>query len=212
MTALAEETDSSPNLLLAAAGWDELPGKSVALGAGETLPVHGQTVWFPLSSVVRVEVGPGRLLGGWVDHQGAIGLNGETESSSGLNWIVSAPGSAFLVESAFVDALMDRAHRFTRAACDWLQGAACEARHLAASNATDTAAQRIASFLLAMDSHGRSGEFFAMNQDEIARLTAVQRTTACGVMLRLKRCGVIGYARSRVRVLDRHRLIAIAKF
>lgn len=211
MTALAVETDSSPNLLLAAAGWDELPGKRVCLAAGQALPVHGHTVWFPLDSVVRIEVGPSRLLGGWVDHKGAIGLNGETERSSGLGWVVSAPGSAFVVETALVDALMDRAHRFTRAACDWLQGSACEVRHLAAQNATGTAGQRVASFLLAMDDHGAPGAFFAVTQDEIARLTGLQRTTACAVMRSLKLSKVIGYARSKVRVLDRHRLLAVAK-
>jgi len=173
--------------------------------------VHGHTVWFPLDSVVRIEVGPDRLLGGWVDHKGAIGLNGETEGSSSLGWIVSTPGSAFVVETAFVDALMDRAHRFTRAACGWLQSAACEARHLAARNTTGTAAQRVAGFLVAMDGHGAPGAVFAVTQDEIARLTGLQRTTACAVMRSLKLSKVISYARSKVRVLDRHRLLAVAK-
>lgn len=212
MTSIALDTDNSPNTLLAAAGWDELPGQHISLSAGEALPVHGRMVWFPLSSVIRIEVGPSGVLGGWVDRQGAVGLNGESESSTGLNWTVSAAGSAFAVEIAFVDALMNRAHRFARAASDWLQETACEARHLAASNATDTAAQRIASLLLAMDGHGQPGDFFTTNQNEIARLAAVQRTTACGVMLRLKQSGVIAYARSKVRVVDRHRLLAIAKF
>ncbi len=212
MTALAVETEVSPNLLLEAAGWDELPGQRVTLVAGDILPVHGHTVWFPLTCIVRIEVGPARALGGWVDHQGAIGLNGETECTSGLSWIVSAPGAALAVERVFVDALMDRAPRFSCAIIRWLQTATCEAQHLAAANANDTAAQRIAGLLLVMDSHGAPGDFFAINQADIARLTAVQRTTVCGVMLHLKRNRVISYARSRIRVLDRHRLIAVAKF
>ncbi|WP_426038986.1 helix-turn-helix domain-containing protein [Brevundimonas sp. DC300-4] len=106
---------------------------------------------------------------------------------------------------------MDRAPRFSRATIDWLQCTGCEARELAASNASDSAAERVAKLLLAMDGHGVSGELIEINQGEIARLVCVRRTTVCAMMKGFKDSGAIGYARARVRVLDRQRLEALIK-
>ena len=209
MNAPQLDVDVSPNHLLAAAGWDELPGQPVMLRAGEVLPVQGHTVWFPLNATVRVEFAKCGQLTGWVDHRGAVGLNGETESRTGLKWVISTGGSAIFVRSAFVDALLDRAHRFSRAAMDWLQIAACEARYLAAANARDPAVTRVAALLLSLNDQGARGAFFSISQEEIARLMAIRRTTVCAVMLDLKRSGAVGYSRSKVRVLDRQKLVAI---
>ena len=200
----------TPNHLLAAAGWDELPGQPVMLRAG---PDSSRPRPYGLVSAKCNGEGESSQNAdnspAGSNHRGAVGLNGETKSRTGLKWVISTGGSAIFVRSAFVDALLDRAHRFSRQRWIGLQIAACEARYLAAANARDPAVTRVAALLLSLNDQGARGAFFSISQEEIARLMAIRRTTVCAVMLDLKRSGAVGYSRSKVRVLDRQKLVAI---
>lgn len=49
-------------------------GREVKLYAGQRLQLDGETVWFPLSALIRIEVGSSGIIAGWANAGHAVGL------------------------------------------------------------------------------------------------------------------------------------------
>lgn len=195
-TETTHRPDALPNALLFAAGADELPGAIVRLRAGASVPVDGKVVWFPLGAVVRCESGHG-LFGGWIDRSGAVGLlEAFNRPDDQTSWVVQKEGDALSVPTAFVDALIDRSPRFSRAVMQWLAQGAVAAREATTFNASATAAMKVGR-LIGELLHHHDGEAF-MTQETIAALTGVQRTTANAVLKTMKAKGLIRYSRGKI--------------
>lgn len=211
MTAAHLAQDCAPqNHLLGVAPWYE--GHDVSLTVGQHLVVDGTTVWFPTTSVVRVEVGKPRVLSGWIDRTGAVGLMESLNGpSDGLSWIVTAPGSAIAVSAAYVHSLLDRSPAFGRAVMCWLHQSLADAQWFGVSSVQDPAIVKVARLLLKLNEAHGSRTNFDISQAEIAGLLHLQRTTVCGVMLDLKRRSLIKYLRSSIAVTDAFGLRALTE-
>lgn len=197
---------SRGNALLDAAGLDELPGETVCLRVGQMLHVTGDLVWFPTTSVIRSEVGAAKVLGGWIDASGAVGV---VEALQGADpeilWTVEVTGLAFVVERIFVSALLERSPRFSQAVMAWLSQMASDTRKRAAYNVHVHAEDAVSRLICDLHrAHGYPKEF-NMKQSEIARLTGIQRTTVCAVMVKLKQKNIIRHTRNRITVLQTER-------
>jgi len=78
---------------------------------------------------------------------------------------------------------------------------ACYARH--------RIEQRLARLLLRLAAH-MGGSEVLVTQDDLADMLAVQRTTVTALASRLKDVGILAYARGRIRILDRERIVRLA--
>ncbi|WGM30490.1 helix-turn-helix domain-containing protein [Brevundimonas sp. NIBR11] len=204
-------TPPSPNILLAAAGADLLPGKTVVLSAGDLLDPSDGLLWFPLCAVVRMECRASGLLGGWVDRRGVVGLfETVNEEVRPATWIIEVPGRAFLVQRAFVTALLARSHDFSGAVMSWLVQTVEETRDRAIANLQDSAAKRVQWLLSRLGDMQTGQSPLQITQADIARLTGLQRTTVCAVMKEMKREKQIAYSRSRITVREPSAMLAKA--
>ncbi len=194
----------SRNVLLSAADSEASPGRRVRLAAGQGLDLAGDVIWFPLTAVVRMEVGDPLVLGGWIGDEGAVGLaEGLEGDHSNRRALVEVGGEAWAVPRASVAQLMSQSSSFTDAVVRWLAKSLAEARRAAAFNACGNARDRVTNLIETLDRLHGHGLDFPMSQAEMARLTGIQRTTVCGIVVGLKREKRITHTRARFRVLRR---------
>ena len=194
---------TSQNDLLAAAGLGGLPGKPVFLERGTILDPNGEVVWFPLTAVIRVEIGASRVFGGFTDCHGAVGLTSIFQRSSASDvWVAEAKGYAFAARKIDVDAMFERSTRFSRAVVGWLSSCSVQSRDLAAANVEQTALERVSRLISNLHQAHREPEQLAISQSEIAQLIGIQRTTVSGVMTRLRKMNLVSYSRSQIKIVD----------
>lgn len=194
---------STQNELLAAAGLGGLGGQPVFLNRGDLLEPNGKIVWFPLTAVVRVEIGTSRLFGGLVDCRGAVGLTNIFDRSTQSDvWVIEAGGYAFMSQKSDVDAMLERSTRFSRAVISWLSHCSVQARDLAAANVEQSSLERVSRLISNLHLAHREPDRLTISQSEIAQLIGVQRTTVSGVMSRLRSMKLVSYSRSQIKIED----------
>lgn len=196
-----EASPPARNALLAASAATLSSAQKVRLKAGEPLVGESGTVWFPLTAVVRVEVGMPPMLSGWIDNSGAVGLAEWLDGAAPeATWTVEVEGDAWVVSAERLAAMLEEA-AFSRAVMAWLSRSITALRQEAVFNGRGSASERVVDLIVRLARHHQPSDSFTMNQAEIARLTGIQRTTVCAIMVRLKRAKLIGGARGRIRVL-----------
>ena len=169
--------------------------------------MDGETVWFPLSALVRIEVGSSGVIGGWADETNSIGLAECLRPTAEDDaWIVTVSGTAIAVPSPLVRSMFRRSMRFSSAAAVGLHGMACDARRIAVSQIRDRAQIKIAKLLIRLDRATPANDRIALNQGEIGRWLGLQRTTVCTAMKDMKTRKLINYARTYVAIVDREGL------
>lgn len=195
----------SRNVILASA--DMLVGREIDLFAGQRLKLGGDTVWFPLSALVRIEVGSSGIIGGWANDTNTVGLAECLHAVEDVDpWVVAVSGTAVAVPSVLIRNLFGQSSAFSGAAMLGLHNMACDARQIAASHVTDRAQVKIGKLLVRLDQATAANERVAVNQAEIGRWLGLQRTTVCAAMKEMKRNKLISYARTHVAILDREAL------
>jgi len=170
-------------------------------------------VFFPLTGIycefVVLEDGTSVEVG-TIGNEGMVGLPVFFGASLAMGEIdgqiagtaVTMPAAAFCAAAGRSAELRDVVARYTQAHLGQVaQSAACNAVH--------TVEQRLIRWLLL--THDRvEGDRFRLTQDLLARMLGTRRETVTVAASRLKRDGLIRYARGSITVLDRSGLEAAA--
>ena len=203
--------NAPPSSLSEAAKLAGLFGKPVKLHAGDELQVDGGTVWFPVDTVVRLEVGEPRALVGWIGRSGAVGLS---EALSGppkhASWVVEKGGDAYAVPRDLVWATLDSSTAFRNAVLVWLAQSGADARELTVHAVQCDAKNRVKRLLLDLHEVLDRPARLSISQAEIGRLTGIRRPTVCEVMVGLKELNLITYSRAEIIILDTTQLALAA--
>lgn len=188
----------------------------IALRRGELLTEAGEPiryVWFPHDAVVSSQ---SVLAGGEIVENGTIGREGFVGFSALLGsdiaiarTITQIPGEASRAPLSVILAAWEESDRFRRRFRLYVRALLVQLGQSVACNALHNVEQRLARWLL-MTGDRVGCDSFAMTQEFLAEMLAVQRPTVSLAAASLQRAQLIRYARGSLTILDRAGLEAAA--
>jgi len=189
----------------------------------ESVPLLPQKVLFeanqPVARVYFIEAGLISLVSVFEDgttaEMATVGREGVVPVGSLLagettlgRYVVQVQGFGQAIDKARLSAILSESPKLRAACAAYAQAFFAQLLQNVACNATHTAEQRCARWLLT--SHDRSGDTFAMTHEGLAEMLGVRRSTVTLVASALQKAGVIQYRRGVLTVLDRAGLEAAA--
>jgi CRP-like cAMP-binding protein len=187
--------------------------KEVTLSNGQVLFEQDSvidTLYFPVTaciSIVAVMRDGKTIEIATVGRESAGGLlDVLTDKPSATRLFVQVGGAALVLRTSDFRARMADSPPLMQLVLQHVRATARQAETSVACNIAHTAAARLARWLL-MTQDRVGSPAFLLTQDYMAVMTGVQRSTVSLMAAALKKAGVIDYARGKVTILDRPRLI-----
>jgi CRP-like cAMP-binding protein len=170
-------------------------------------------VYFPIAGIVsrfQVMLDGARTEFSVTGSEGVIGiasfLGGESAASAA---VVLVAGHAYRLRADLLRAEMERGGLLPHLLLRYTQALMAQTGQIAACNRHHSLEQQLCRWILSSLDRSRSNEL-AMTQELIAEMLGVRREGVTQAAGRLRRAGLIEYARGHIAVLDRTRLEAEA--
>ena len=219
--ALANNPSAMGNHLLAALTAEEMRRlrphlEPATLARRATLHEPGARVlhgYFPIScviSMVHVAADGSSTEVGVIGNEGCTGAAAvSTGGGVPLRAVVRAPGFAYRVKVAPLQAEFRRGARFQRVILRYMRAVIGQSAQIAACNRRHSVDQQLCRWLLAGVDRARDNEL-ATTQESIAAMLGVRREGITEAASSLQKAGLIRYSRGRIEVLSRAKLEARA--
>ena len=172
--------------------------------------LHG---YFPTEcviSMVHVAADGNSTEIGVIGNEGCTGASAvATGGGVPLRAVVRAPGAAFRVKVAALQAEFRRGGRFQRVLLRYMRAVIGQSAQIAACNRRHSVDQQLCRWLLSGLDRAADNQL-AMTQEGIAAMLGVRREGVTEAASSLQKAGLIRYSRGRIAVLSRGRLEARA--